>query len=258
MSQPSSNYLHRVEQWIRGGADLQRINFSTVQRFRARIVYEAYWEWLQDHFIDPSDTLRRLAKREYAMLLHKAKEGNSEAQEYVDALNIREGVPRTPSEISSDVYTLNYIVNTLTVSTRAMDRIKVTASADWLMSHGMKTGNDRSVTSGAKIYMDIYQNFNEKDNPQESMANPNLNVTGDVSIIDNSRSNLSEKERKSLERHYGLTPTEVKELKEQEDGTFAADDDDDVEENKQEMEMPMPDEENDDENIGDNDDGTEA
>ena len=147
MSQPSSNYLHRVEQWIRGGADLQRINFSTVQRFRARIVYEAYWEWLQDHFIDPSDTLRRLAKREYAMLLHKAKEGNSEAQEYVDALNIREGVPRTPSEISSDVYTLNYIVNTLTVSTRAMDRIKVTASADWLMSHGMKTGNDRRSLS---------------------------------------------------------------------------------------------------------------
>jgi hypothetical protein len=195
-----------------------------------------------------------LAKREYAMLLHKAKEGNSEAQEYVDALNIREGVPRTPSEISSDVYTLNYIVNTLTVSTRAMDRIKVTASADWLMSHGMKMGNDRSVTSGAKIYMDIYQNFNEKDNPQESMANPNLNVTGDVSIIDNSRSNLSEKERKSLERHYGLTPTEVKELKEQEDGTFSADDDDDEEENKKEMEMPMPD----DENIGDNDNGTEA
>ena len=57
-----------------------------------------------------------------------------------------------------------------------------------------------------------------------------------------------------MERHYGLTPTEVKELKEQEDGTFAADDDDDNDENNKEMEMPM----SDDENIGDNNDGTEA
>ena len=104
--------------------------------------------------------------------------------------------------------------------------------------------------------MDMYQNFNEKDNPQENMANPNLNVTGDVSIIDNSRSNLSEKERKQLERHYGLTPTEVKELKEQEDGTFAPEEDDDDNEKQEEMPLDNPDMDNptdDNENTEDND-----
>lgn len=231
MSQPSTTYLRRIEQWLMGGISLERMNMSIVQRYRAKLVYEAYQVWMQDHMIDPTDLLRRIAAREYAISLKQARFGDEKAVQDVQALNIREGVPRSINEISNDVYVLNWMVKRFATSTRDIDKAKVLSSADWLMKTGKAQRNDRAVTSGAKILMDIYQNFNEKENPADEMPSTDINITGDVTIVDSTRTNLSDEERKRLERKYNLTPNEVRELKEQEDGSYAVVDNE--EENEQ-------------------------
>lgn len=227
MSQPSANYLRRIEQWLMGGLSLERMNMSVVQRYRAKLVYEAYQVWMQDHMINPTDLLRRISAREYEQTLQRAKLGDADSQQDVDALHIQEGVPRSISEISNDVYVLNWMVKRFNTSTRDIDRAKVTTSADWLMKQGMATRNDRAVSSGAKLLMELNQNFNEKENPADQMPATDINITGDVSIVKTDRVNLTDEQRKRLERKYGLTPKEVEEMREQENGTFVPVDEDD-------------------------------
>lgn len=227
MSQPSPTYIRRIEQWLMSEVSLSSMNMSLTQKFRARIVYEAYNVWLTNKQIRPNDLIRRISAREYRIMLQRAKEGNAEAQQYVEALNIRPGVPRSMSEVSNDVYVLNWMVGRFSTSTSNIEKAKVIDASDWLISEGKNMGDRQAVRDGAKMKMELNHNFDERQNPAESMPSTDINITGDVTIIDSRRANLSDEQRKKLEKQFGLSTKEVQELREQEDGSYAVVDDDD-------------------------------
>ena len=221
MSKPSEKYFDKVERWLLGGLKIEKIIMSPDQRFRAMLAYEAYQLWIQDKQIRPADIMRRLAAREYPMLLRKAEEGDLRAQEYVDAMKIRPGVPRTPTEISNDVALLNHIIAKFDVPTEAIERAKVQDASDWLIREGMKMGDARSVKSGADLKMQLNNNFQEKENAAEQMPDSDINITGDVSTIKRDRVNYTDEEKKKYARKYGLTDKQVIDMIENSDGSWS-------------------------------------
>lgn len=221
MSKPSEKYFDKVERWLLGGLKIEKIIMSPDQRFRALLAYEAYQLWIQDKQIRPADIMRRLAAREYPMLLRKAEEGDQRAQEYVDAMKIRPGVPRTPTEISNDVALLNHIIAKFDVPTEAIERAKVQDASDWLIREGMKMGDARSVKSGADLKMQLNNNFQEKENAAEQMPDSDINITGDVSTIKRDRVNYTDEEKKKYARKYGLTDKQVIDMIENSDGSWS-------------------------------------
>lgn len=221
MSKPSEKYFDKVERWLLGGLKIEKIIMSPDQRFRAMLAYEAYQLWIQDKQIRPADIMRRLAAREYPMLLRKAEEGDQRAQEYVDAMKIRPGVPRTPTEISNDVALLNHIIAKFDVPTEAIERAKVQDASDWLIREGMKMGDARSVKSGADLKMQLNNNFQEKENAAEQMPDSDINITGDVSTIKRDRVNYTDEEKKKYARKYGLTDKQVIDMIENSDGSWS-------------------------------------
>lgn len=220
MSKPSQEYLTKIEKWILGGHELKRMNMTLVQKFRARLTYEAYQLWLQDKQIQPTDLMRRLAQREYAVLLQRAKEGDEEAQYYVGALKVVEGTPRSISEISNDVYVFNWLVKRFENNTDAIEKAKVVDASDWLIREGKKMGDAKAVASGANLKMSLHNNFQEADDAASAMPNTNLNITGDVTIVKSDAVNYTEEETRQLARKYGLTMSEVKEMIQNEDGIY--------------------------------------
>ena len=221
MSKPSEKYFDKVERWLLGGLKIEKIIMSPDQRFRALLAYEAYQLWIQDKQIRPADIMRRLAAREYPMLLRKAEEGDQRAQEYVDAMKIRPGVPRTPTEISNDVALLNHIIAKFDVPTEAIERAKVQDASDWLIREGMKMGDARSVKSGADLKMQLNNNFQEKESAAEQMPDSDINITGDVSTIKRDRVNYTDEEKKKYARKYGLTDKQVIDMIENSDGSWS-------------------------------------
>ena len=221
MSKPSEKYFDKVERWLLGGLKIEKIIMSPDQRFRALLAYEAYQLWIQDKQIRPADIMRRLAAREYPMLLRKAEEGDQRAQEYVDAMKIRHCVPRTPTEISNDVALLNHIIAKFDVPTEAIERAKVQDASDWLIREGMKMGDARSVKSGADLKMQLNNNFQEKENAAEQMPDSDINITGDVSTIKRDRVNYTDEEKKKYARKYGLTDKQVIDMIENSDGSWS-------------------------------------
>lgn len=221
MSKPSEKYFDKVERWLLGGLKIEKIIMSPDQRFRAMLAYEAYQLWIQDKQIRPADIMRRLAAREYPMLLRKSEEGDQRAQEYVDAMKIRPGVPRTPTEISNDVALLNHIIAKFDVPTEAIERAKVQDASDWLIREGMKMGDARSVKSGADLKMQLNNNFQEKENAAEQMPDSDINITGDVSTIKRDRVNYTDEEKKKYARKYGLTDKQVIDMIENSDGSWS-------------------------------------
>lgn len=220
MSKPSQEYLTKIEKWLIGGHELKRMNMTLVQKFRARLTYEAYQLWLQEKQIQPTDLMRRLSQREYSLLLQRAKEGDEEAQSYVGALKIMPDVPRSISEISNDVYVLNWLIKRFDNSTDAIEKAKVVDASDWLIREGKKMGDAKAVASGANLKMAINNNFQEQDDAASTMPNTNLNITGDVTIVKSDAVNYTEEETRQLARKYGLTLSEVKEMIQNEDGIY--------------------------------------
>lgn len=220
MSKPSQEYLTKIEKWIIGGHELKRMNMSLVQKFRARVCYEAYQVWLQDKQIQPGALMRRIAQRDYAELLQRAHTGDEEARLFVEALGIKPDVPRTVSEISNDVYVLNWLIDRFATKTSAIERAKVEDASDWLIREGKKMGDAKAVKSGADLKMQLNNNFNESDDAASQMPNTNINITGDVTIVKSDGVNYTEDEIKKLAHQYGLTVTEVREMIQNEDGVY--------------------------------------
>lgn len=220
MSKPSQNYLDKVERWLLGGVSIRQMVMSADQKFRARLAYEAYQIWLQDKQIKPTDIMRRLAAREYPILLQRAAEGNAEAQEYVDAMRVRPGVPRTFTEISNDVAVFNWLIGRFDTPIENIEKAKVLDASDWLIREGMKMGDSRSVKSGADIKMQLHNNFQEKEDVTDQMPNTEINITGDVTIIKSDRASLTPEERRALGRRFGVTDKEYSEMVQQEDGSW--------------------------------------
>ncbi len=230
MSKPSSNYLDKVERWILAGVPIENMAMKPEQRFRAILAYEAYQIWLQDKQIRPSDVMRRLANREYPLILKKAEEGNAMAIEYVKAMNIRHGVPRTITEIANDVAVLNHLVARFNVPVDDIEKAKVQDASDWLIREGMKTGDAKAVKSGSDIKMQLYDSFRAKDSAADQISVAAINITGDISIIKRDRTNYDPKEIERMRRKYGLSNADVIEMVQASDGTYAPFDLDDEEE----------------------------
>lgn len=223
MSQPSKEYLTRIEKWLLGGLTLERMNMTVKQRFRARLAYEAYQIWLQDKQIKPADLMRRLSNRDYAELLDRANHGDKEAETYVEALHIQRDIPRTISEISNDVYVFNWLVGRFAQSETHINRAKYQDAADWLIRTGMKMGGKEGISAvdkGAEKLRALENDFKEKENLSDNMASLDILITGDVSVIKGDLTNYSEEEKKKLMEKYKLTPTEVKEMVQNEDGVY--------------------------------------
>ncbi len=220
MSKPSSNYLEKVERWILGGIDINKMIMKPEQRYRAVAAYEAYQIWLQDKQIRPMDIMRRIANREYPALLHKAEEGNPQAIEYVEALHIKRDVPRTITELSNDVAVFNHLVGRFDVAIDNIEKAKVQDASDWLITQGMKTGDARAVKSGADIKMQLHNNFQERNDAENQLPVTEINITGDVSVIKRDRINYSDEEKRRLARKYGMTDKEAAEMIETSDGTW--------------------------------------
>lgn len=220
MSLPSKKYFDLVERWILGGVPIEKMSMSADRRFRAMLVFEAYQVWVQDKQIRPSDVLRRIAAREYSHILHKAADGDEKAAEYVSAMNIRAGVPRTVTEISNDVALLNFLIGRFSAPVENIERMKVIDASDWLMRQGMKTGDSRSVKAGADLKMTLYDDFKSKDSFADQLPSLDINITGDVSVVKRDRINYTEEEKNRLARKYGLTRQQAVELFQQPDGTW--------------------------------------
>ena len=220
MSKPSEKYFDKVERWLLGGITIEKMIMSPDQRFRALLAYEAYKIWLQDKQIRATDIMRRIAAREYPLLLKKAADGDARAIEYVEAMNIRPGVPRTPTEISNDVALFNHIIGRFDVPTENIEKAKVQDASDWLIREGMKMGDPRSVKSGADLKMQLNNNFQEKENAAEQMPEAEINITGDVSVVKRDRVNYTDEEKKKFARRYGLTDKQVVNMIQNSDGTW--------------------------------------
>lgn len=220
MSRPSANFLDKVERWVMAGVPIEKMAMKPEQRFRAKLAYEAYQIWLQDKQIKPTDIMRRLANREYPIILKKAADGDELAQSYVDAMNIRPGVSRTFTEIANDVAVLNHLVSRFNVPTDDIEKAKVQDASDWLIRTGMDKGDSRSVKSGIDTKMMLYDNFRQKETAADQISVAQINITGDVSIVKRDRQNYDPKYIESMRRKYGLSKSDVIEMVQGADGAF--------------------------------------
>lgn len=220
MSKPSSKYLSIVEKWIIGDLSIQHMNMTMPQKFRAQIAFEAYQLWTGNKQMRVSKVMRNLAKRNYEILLRKAEEGDAKAIEYVETIGIKPGVNRSATEISNDVYVLNWLIGRLNIDTTNIERAKVEDASDWLISEGMKMGDARAVKSGADLKMQLHKNFDEKENAADQMPNTDINITGDVSVIKSDRVNYTDEEKRKLMRKYGLAEKEIIDMQQDENGIW--------------------------------------
>lgn len=220
MSKPSEKYFDKVERWLLGGITIEKMVLSPDQRFRALLAYEAYQIWIQDKQIRPSDVMRRIAAREYPVLLQRASEGDTKAMEYVVAMNVRPGVPRTPTEISNDVALFNHIIGRFDTPIDNIEKAKVQDASDWLIREGMKMGDPRSVKSGADLKMQLNNNFQEKEDVAGQMPSSEITITTDVSVVKRDRVNYTDEERKKMAKRYGLTDKQVVDMIQNSDGTW--------------------------------------
>ena len=220
MAKISDKLTERVEQWLLGDRTLEQCHFQPDQYFRTKLCYEAYQRWMQNKQIRPTDLMRRLAAREYPILLAKAQDGDKVAQGIVKACNIIKDKPRTVTEISNDVTLLNWIIGRFNAPTEFIERAKVEDASDWLIREGMKMGDARAVTSGAKLKMELYDNFQEKNNAAENMPETDFTISGDVSLIKSDRVNYTDEEKAAMAKKYGISQKEVTEMIQTEDGTW--------------------------------------
>ena len=230
MSKPSPEYLSKVETCFRNNITIDRANMTTAQRFRTRIVYEAFNIWLNDKDIRPLQLMTRLATQDYTIFLHQADCGDEIAQTYVKDLNIRPGVGRSINELSNDVYVLNWFINRYTPDTSAIEKARDKDTISWIITEGKKCGDKAAVVSGVKLSLVMNDNYKEKDNAADQIPNTLINISGDVSIVHPNDSNYTDEEKNALRDRFGVTEKEMLEFKENENGIMESIDDEDSEE----------------------------
>jgi hypothetical protein len=166
--------------------------------------------------------LQNFSQRDYAFLLKKAREGDAEAQELVEALHITPNSTRSANEISNDVYLLNYLVGKLSTSKKHIHRMMYESNIEWMQNFGRKTGTWQAVKQANQDLAKLNNDFKDEENPQDQMPSTNINITGDVSIIKKGRQSLSDEERERLRKKYGLTDKEMSQQLEEINGVWQA------------------------------------
>ncbi len=237
MAKVRDSYLALLDKWLYHGYTLQSSRMTDDQKLRTEIVYEVYQIWLQHKQIDPMDITRQVADRKYRQMIEAAKI-DPEMKERCEKLGIRyvsegttEIVRRGPTAIYNDVVALNHIIGTYTAPVTNIEKAKVVHASDWLIKHGMESGDGRDVYKGADLKMRLNKEFDEREQGYEDMANADFGITSDVSVVKPGQRNYTDEEKKAFAKRFGLTTKEVVDLVEMKDGTFGiAEDDTGVEE----------------------------
>lgn len=229
MSQPSPNYCSKVEKWILCGVPLEKIITRPDQQLRALLVTEVYEHWIATPTIEPRKMLQNFARRKYAFLLQLAKEGDETAKAIVEACRITETSVRSANEISNDIYLLNYLCGQLSKSKKHIHKLMYESNIEWMQNFGRKTGTWQAVKQANQDLARINNDFKDDEDPQDSMPNTNINITGDVSIIKADRQSKTDEERAALRKKFGLTAKEEAEELEEINGIWQQPDPDDAE-----------------------------
>ena len=230
MSQPTQNYIDKVVRWAYGQIDLQKMNMRPDQRFRARLALECYHKFMENTAVPVRQMVKRIAARDYALLVKNAALGIEDAQEMVATLGITQdpqtGVVSTRSEtnIANDIYVINQLCSRLNVSKQHIQKAMYEDNITWLMGFGRKTGNVSAIKEAQRNLEKINNDFRGDEDPQEQMPNTQINITGDVSVVKEGRQSLSDDERKRLMRKYGLTEKEYAQELEEINGVWQAPD----------------------------------
>jgi len=229
MSQPTQNYIDKVVRWAYGQIDLQRMNMRPDQRFRARLALECYHKFMENTAVPIRQMVKRLAARDYALLVKNAALGIEDAQEMVAALGIKtdEGgmvSSRSETEIANDIFVINQLCSRLNVSKQHIQKAMYEDNITWLMGFGRKTGNVSAIKEAQRNLEKINNDFRGDEDPQEQMPNTQINITGDVSVVKEGRQSLSDEERQKLMRKYGLTEKEYAQELEEINGVWQAPD----------------------------------
>ena len=230
MSQPTQNYIDKVVRWAYGQIDLQKMNMRSDQRFRARLALECYHKFMENTAVPVRQMVKRIAARDYALLVKNAAMGIADAKEMVETLGITQdpetGVISTRSEtnIANDIYVINQLCARLNVSKQHIQKAMYEDNITWLMGFGRKTGNVSAIKEAQRNLEKINNDFRGDEDPQEQMPNTNINITGDVSVVKEGRQSLSDEERQKLMRKYGLTEKEYAQELEEINGVWQAPD----------------------------------
>ena len=209
-----------LDKWLYNGySTLDGMAMTPPQKLRTQIVWEAYQVWLQNKQINPMDLCRKVSHRLYKQLLDKSSY-DADTKAFLEDAGIREGSVRTPSELSKDVATLNHIIATFTAPTADIEKAKVVDASDWLIQHGKRTGDGRDVAKGADLKMRLHKDFDAKEAGYEDMANTDISITSDVSVVKPGRTNYTDEQKKALAKQYNITVNEVVTLEQNADGVW--------------------------------------
>ena len=219
MAKVSDKYLSLVDKFIFGGLSIRHVAMNDEQKLRTMIVYEAYQVWMTNKQIRPTDLCRRIASRIYGDMLLRADTDATYAA-LCDKLDIRPGVPRRYDKLANDVETFDYLVGRFNAPTANIEKAKVIDASDWLIEEGMKNGNDRAVKNGVDIKMKLHRDFDEREQGYDNIANTDINITGDVSVVKPDRQNYTEEQKRAFAKRFGLPEREVEELIRNADGVY--------------------------------------
>ena len=222
MSQLTQNTLQRIDKWLSNGLSIDTMFPKLEQKYRMQLCYEFYKRWVQNNDIDPKTTCRNIARRDYALFMKQAGQGNREAQEMVMALHIDiddEGniKPRTITELTNDVAVCNHIIRFFMTDESPRHKAMYLNSAEWLIRTGKQQNNDRAVDKGMQALATVYGNFlEEKDATEEMPDMSRIAITQDVSIVKRDRVNYTDEYKKKMARKYGLTAKDMQDIAEEE------------------------------------------
>ena len=225
MSALSEKYCIKVEKWLLGGIPLEKMVMRPDQRYRAALVTDVYRHWIESPTINPRKMIENFARRDYAFMLRKAKEGDEESIAMVEAMHITETSVRSSNEVSNDVALLNWLTGRLSTSKKHIHRLMYESNIEWMQNFGRQTGTWQAVKQANQDLARINNDFRDEDNPQDQMPNTNINITGDVSIIKKDRQSKTDEERAALRRKWGLTAKEEAQELEEINGIWQATDD---------------------------------
>jgi hypothetical protein len=185
------------------------------QQFRARLCLECYKLFSENTSVPIRKLVKNIAARDYRMMADQAKLGNEEATAMMTALGIVQdpvtGVitVRSETNISNDIWVVNQLLARLNVSKKYIHKAMFEDNISWMMNYGRKTGTWQAVKQANQDLAKINNDFKDDEDPQNSMPNTNINITGDVSVVRSDRQSLSDEEREKLRKRYGLTDKEL-------------------------------------------------
>ena len=215
----SDRYLEKVDKFIFRGLPIQSMAMTEEQKLRTLIAYEAYQVWMSNKQIRPMDLCKRISARIYSDMLTRA-ENDPKYRDLCEKLSIQPGRPRDYSRLANDVQTLDHIIGLFNAPTANIEKAKVIDASDWLIEEGMKSGNDRAVKNGADLKMKLHKDFDEQQQGFDNLANTDVNITADVSVVKPDRTNYTDEQKRALAKKFGLPEKEVDELIRNSDGVY--------------------------------------